>query len=746
MQVLKGKIEDGTYNKQWSFNVSLDNTSPTQVFKPRILACLILSASLAACAGVGTTQTATTTVPAAAPAAQPAPQPAPAPVVVETPAEPEDPGINRDGQIIDIQRFVETPPTVNAPANNTIELNYEQEDLRVVFEDLGDALQINMVIDPTIDDRVSIRTSPANPLQYEDIWSLMRLLARNAGITIEQVGNVYEFRKNPSNIPVEIVMPAWLNDATSSTVLQVTPLLYISREAAEEVLRPLLQPEGNIIRLGQTNVLGISGSPAQLGRINALLEVIDADPFQNQGIRLYQLVNSQAREVAEELKNILSLIEGERSSYQVLGLERINSVLVIAPASRGFDEVNRWIRVLDAESQEQVEQLFFYRVKNLKASSLADTLTRVFQREDGQEARARRDDAQQGNIPGVNPNLISQLTPDLVGDPAAQQGQQQQPAQGGPTEIVSANLAVTIVADDDTNSLLVRGTPREYRQLLTAISNLDNIPQQVLIHAVIGQVTLTESNKFGIDWTRVSSNAASGPAQLSTNFLPGGLFQPETGQPAPGSGLIFTRTFTDGAAIIDATLNAIAQDNDVQLLSRPSILTINNQEGEIKVGQSVPVNAGAVATAVGTAQNIQYRDVGIVLTITPHINEDGFINMEIFQSLSAVEDSSGGVSQNPIFTNQEITTTAVVSDQSTIALGGLIQDDTSQTNAGVPLLRRVPGLGSLFSYQTSVAVRRELFVILRPQIIRGDGSDTATLREFRNRFENVSLLLEEAGL
>jgi len=637
-------------------------------------------------------------------------------------------GINRAGRVVQLGRFVEDIPQVEVPEGTTVELNYEQEDLRLVFEQIGDQLQINMVIDPSIDNKVSLRSSPDNPLQYDDLWPLLRMLARNAGVTIEQAGNLYRFMKNSSNIPAEIVMPGWLDDATSSEVMQVTPLTYISVENALSILNPLLQPEGSIVRLGGANIVGISGSPQQLQRVNALLEIVDDDPFQNQGIQLYQLLNSQASEVAQELTNILALIEGEQSSYQVLGLERINAVLVLSPANRGFEEVTRWIRILDAESQEQVEQLFFYKVKNLNATTLAATLTQVFQQEEE-------------NLPAA---AESQETSSAEGESDATVEVAAETSSGG-EGVVSANISVTIVADEDTNSLLVRSTPRDYRQLLTTINNLDTVPPQVLINAVIGQVTLTDSNEFGVDWLRVSQNANTGI--ISSSFLPAtGLLQSD-GTAAIGSGLIMTRRFNDGTSVIDATLNAIAQDNEVHLLARPTILATNNQEGEIKVGQAVPIDQGQTVSGNGVVtSNVAYRDVGIVLTITPHINDDGFINLEIFQSLSSIEDGSGGVQGNPVFSNQEITTTAVVSDESTITLGGLIQEDDTDQNSGVPVLQKIPVLGGLFSYQQSRTVRRELFVILRPQIINGDERDNEFMQQFRASFENVSALFEEAGL
>ena len=638
----------------------------------------------------------------------------------------EEPGINRMGRVIQLGRFAEERPQVEVPEGTTVELNYEQEDLRLVFEQIGDQLQINMVIDPSIDDRVSLRSSPDNPLSYEDLWPLMRMLASNAGVTIEQAGNVYRFMKENSKIPAEIVMPGWLNDATSSEVLQVTPLTYISVESAANILSPILELEGNIFRLGQSNVIAISGTPGQLQRVNAFLDVIDDDPFQSQGIHLYELLNSQASDVADELTNILSLIEGEQSSYQVLGLERINALLVIAPANRGFDEVTRWISILDAESQEQVEQLFFYKVKNLSATTLAGTLTRVFEQEE--DSRPSAAGADQDNATDI-------------GDESAADPAEVSPV---PEGVVSANISVTIVADEDTNSLLVRSTPRDYRQLLATINNLDTPPPQVLINAVIGQATLTDSNEFGVDWLRVSQNANSGI--VSSRFLPQtGLIQ-DNGNAALGSGLIMTRTFNDGTSIIDATLNAIAQDNEVTLLARPTILATNNQEGEIKVGQAVPIDQGTTVSGNGvTTSNVAYRDVGIVMTITPQINDDGFINLEIFQSLSSIEDGTG-VGGNPVFSNQEITTTAVVADGSTITLGGLIQEDDSDQNNGIPGLQRIPILGAAFSFQQLRSVRRELFVILRPQIIKGDQSDNVLMQDLRESFENVSALFEESGL
>jgi general secretion pathway protein D len=654
-----------------------------------------------------------------------------APPVPETTTTRSDNGISRPGRVIPLEPSVEQAPGGQPPQDNVVELNYEQQDMRFVIQELGDLLGISMVIDPTIDYKVSLRTSATNPLRYEDIWPVLRLLARNAGVSIQQAGSVWEFNRDPSNLPVAVLLPGAVGSVNASEVLQVTPLTYISVETLEPILVPMLQPAGTLIRMGAPNLVGITGSPEQLARVNALLAVLDDDPFLNQGIRLYQLMNSPAAEVAEEMNGVLKLIEGEQGSYQVLGLDRINSVLVIGPAARGFAEVDRWINILDAASQEQVEQLFVYKVKNLDAVAMAETLNNVYGEEDEDEAARTAREA------GALQPQVFQLAPVLDAASAAAANDQ----------VASANISVSIVADENTNSLLVRATPREYRQLLTTISALDTVPLQVLINAVIGQVTLTEGNQFGIDWTRVSSNAASGPGRLSSRFLPDGIL--DAGRLATqGSGLVLTKTFMDGAAVIDATLNAIAQDNEVRLLARPTLLAANNQEGEFVVGQAVPVNNGTTTSGNGFAtENITYRDVGIVLKITPQINEDGYINLEIEQSLSSVEESNTtGVAGNPTFVNQEITTTVVVSDQTTITLGGLIQDEDADVQNGIPLLQNIPVLGRAFSYSNIKSSRRELFIILRPQIIYGDQRDAATMAAMREGFTEVGKLLDAAGL
>jgi general secretion pathway protein D len=275
--------------------------------------------------------------------------------------------------------------------------------------------------------------------------------------------------------------------------------------------------------------------------------------------------------------------------------------------------------------------------------------------------------------------------------------------------------------------------------LLATISQLDVAPLQVMINAVIAQIVLSDDSSFGVDWSRVLENTASGSINnVSTGFLPA----PRPGGNSGLGGLLFNRAFIDGAARVDATLEAIAVNNEVRLLARPSLTVINNMEGVIRIGAEVPVQLGETIGIGGSSTtNIQYRPTGIELNITPRINDDGVVNLTIRQELSSVSESSG-VGNNPIFENQEIETTVVVRDGENVVLGGLIQSSNNALNTGVPYLNQVPGLGRLFSYQRDNNERRELFIVLRPEIVNLNSQTNANFRAILSRFEMAAQLID----
>ena len=372
-----------------------------------------------------------------------------------------------------------------------------------------------------------------------------------------------------------------------------------------------------------------------------------------------------------------------------------------------------------------------YRVKNLDALELADTLSSVFEEDENPVfTQADGDIGDNAMFDGLGGEADQAASIDTEITP---QSLTAQPANAA----VSADLTIQIVADEATNSLLIRSTARDYRQLLTTISQLDVVPLQVMVNAVIAQITLTDDTRFGVDWSRIANDVVLDPISTSsvTDFAPN------------LDGLMFSKGFIDGSARVEATLEAIAQNNEVRLLARPSLTVGNNQEGEIQIGAEVPVEAGESISAGGlSTTNIQYRDTGIGLLIEPKINEDGVVNLIITQTLRSVDNSATGINNNPVFNNQEITTSVVVRDGENLVLGGLIQTDSEQLNTGIPLLNRIPAVGNLFSYQQDNTERRELFIVLRPEIINLNDQEGPQYAEILDRFVLASDLFEDANI
>ena len=621
-------------------------------------------------------------------------------------------------------------------------LDYEQAELRVVVEELADILGINLLISVPIEGTVTFKTDPESNLLRRDIWPLFRLLLANAGLSLVRRDDFFEVTTGSGNALGEISLQGMDGKSQSPLTTQITPLRFVEAVNAIELLTPILEGNGRISTANNSNMLAITATQDRLEKINQFLQLVDIDPFKHRGIRLFYLQNADVEQVAGELDSILEKIEGNRGTYQVQGLKRINALLVVSPPQRGFREVERWVGILDEAGSAQSEQMFVYRMKSLNAVSLAKTLTAVFTQE-SDEALSSGTTTQtstlstqtSSKIPGFDKALEKPAETERTTAPSAgrETGIQRTITDAG----VSANLNLIIVADEETNSLLVRATPRDYRQLLTTLSRLDQPPLEVVINVIIAQVTLNDSTAFGIDWKYVWDNAGS---FIGTGF---GLANGLTSVDGSAVGLVINSTGGD----LTAVLNTLAGTNKVDVLSRPTILVKNNQEASIKVGSQQPVitaqnqaeNAGLTPVI---SNDISYRDTGIELTVKPQINEDGIIQLAIAQALSSIGQNSA-VPGFPSFDNQQINTVAVVADRSLIMIGGLIESVTASKEEYVPFLGSIPVIGAAFGTTSLSTIRRELVLMIVPEIVDPTGGE-AFYKAFRKRVKYAASVLESS--
>ncbi len=612
-----------------------------------------------------------------------------------------------------------------------INLNFEQVELRQILQIIADALGIAMVIDPSIGGKATLRTPPDKPLSKKDLWPLLQLLLSDAGVTMEKKGRVYHLKKAVAKLPSVIGMtPETLITSGSNEILQVTPLRYLSAESAVTVINPLIQPKGRVITLPTLNIIGIITTPPKLARINKLLRIIDADPFLHRGMRLFRLLNSKATDVQGELDKILKALYGKTTpTYQVVALERINAILVIAPPNSGFNDVALWVEILDEISEESGEQIFIYKVKNLEATKLASTLSNVFKED-------KKKEKEKSNNKKKTDKKKPLKLPTSIGGKIA----------------VSAELKVNIVADESTNSLLIRASPRDYRQLLETIAALDTVPKEVMINIVIAEVSLTEGTRFGIDWQRlfgdginIGTDGNSIRSTVQTNLdVPGEAIEKLSG---------FSVNYLTGS--LNVLLNIVASNNEISILSRPSLLVRNNEEASINVGSNEPYLSGGsgisqqntnVNPYQGYYQDVQYKDTGITVKVTPRINDEGIINLEIESDLTLLGPAR--TDQNlQSFDQRKIKTFVVVRDKTAIVIGGLIQTNSKNSKQGIPILKDLPILGNLLFSSTNVEEKRtELVLIMVPEIVDPEADNRPIVQSFKKSMRLVSTLLNEKNI
>ena len=309
-------------------------------------------------------------------------------------------------------------------------------------------------------------------------------------------------------------------------------------------------------------------------------------------------------------------------------------------------------------------------------------------------------------------------------------------------------LSATITADETTNAILIYGNGRDYAVIEDALRQLDVPPAQVLIEAAISEVSLTNSLRYGIQTIFQSGRTSavlsqSGPANATLTPAPGNAYTSlasQVIQQFPGFSFLYANKD------ISAILNALEGVTRVNVLSAPKLLVINNQTASLQVGNQVPVSTGSISTTagsgIGTANSIDYRDTGVILRITPRVNAGGLVLLDIAQEVSDVVQSTNGGnagSQSPTFSTRRIATSIAIQDGETIALGGLIRDNSSRGRSGIPFLSRIPIIGPfLFGNTNNSTDRTELLILLRPRVIRTVDDGRAITEELKTKIQLVA--------
>jgi general secretion pathway protein D len=428
----------------------------------------------------------------------------------------------------------------------------------------------------------------------------------------------------------------------------------------------------------------------------------------------------------------------------------------------------QWVRQLDLES-DMLANVHVYHVENYKARNLADLLTQAYGGEVAVPAVREREalGAGRGVLPSLTPGQ-GLLSPRSLGEGMSTRGTSNptsstgvtaegeggtptltSPQAGGPlagvfpkeratparpgAEGTAPKEGIRIIPDEVNNLLIVVAPPHEWRVIHALLKKLDIMPRQVMCEVLFAEVRLTGELQYGVEWFINSQQRATLRTQPTFNLdvLPGAsaAFSTVLGG--------FTFAARDKLNQFRGVINLLAQDGLVNILASPHIMSANNQEAMIHIGQDVPILTSTSTPLISqetsfSTQTVQYRSSGIILVVKPQINAKGLITLDIVQEVSTPVQTTTGVTSTPTFTIRTARTSLITADNQTIVLGGLMRDDKFRGSSGIPGVRKLPLLGPLFGSESSRSERTELIVLITPQLVSDlvDGAHiTNTVRE-----------------
>ncbi|MFQ5953718.1 MAG: type II secretion system secretin GspD [Kiloniellales bacterium] len=613
-----------------------------------------------------------------------------------------------------------------APAAGDITLDFEQADLRdVVRAILGDLLQGNFVVDPDVSGTVTLATE--RPLPRSSLIPVLEAVLATQGAKLVNYGEVYRITRAADR---EVLAGAGIAVAPSAlsngAALRIYPLAFIQAGEMAKVLEPLL-PQGAIVHTDTArNLLIIAGTGPQLRLAASTVNIFDVDQMAGQSVMLTSLENADARAITAELESIFAAdgkTAGPEGLIRFIPIDRLNAVMVIAKQTTYLDEARKWVFRLDRRRDPTQKRLFVYYVQHGRASDIAETLREIFEG-------------------GLGGGTVSDQRP---GAEAAE------PSAGKALPPIPTNLGVRVTADERNNALLISATVSEFELVDDLLAKLDIQPLQVLIEASIFEVTLRDELRYGLQYAISNGGlgfANDGDATLTRSTTvagtPGGIVSPVITPLLPG--FSFTLHGTSRTRFIIDTLSALTE---VNMISSPNVLVLDNQVARLRVGDEVPIVTQTTTSAVTDTplivNTVQYRSTGVTLEVTPRVNASGLVTLEIAQEVSDVAVTTTSNIDSPTIQNRSILSTVVVQDAETVMLGGLIREEATDAETGIPVLHQLPVIGNLFGQTESTARRTELVVLIQPRVIASPQEARDMTRDMRRKFLTL-LQLEQTGV
>lgn len=543
----------------------------------------------------------------------------------------------------------------------TVELNFVDTDVREFARVLfSEVLRVPYLIDPGIGGIVTVRSGGAIPATQA--LALAKAALEAQGSTIRVSDGVYR------------VTAGGGYDATN---LKTFNLKHIDAGAAQGALQGLVQGRAEIISSSGSSIT-LRGDPETLGLVGSMIAAIDVDKFRSSSFGLFPLKYGAASEVASELEKLYGSVNV--SNQTILGIERINAVLVVASKAEHLEFARKWIERLDQGPQNQ-RLVQIYTVKNRDPDTLAKLLQDMFA----------------GTMP-VETELANASEGESLTAPGSFLG----PSQGSD--------GIKVTADPGANKLVIRATRSEYALIEQALRRLDTPLAQVYVEATIAEVRLGGELSKGVRWF------------LQAGGISGGFSDASNGAVAPAfPGFNFAIQVPQ----VDLVISALESRTDVRIVSTPQLTVVDRETATIQVGDQVPIITKSVqdASSGGTviANDVTFRDTGVILKVTPQIRSSNEVLLAIAQEVSRVVPTTSSQIDSPTISQRKVESTVLVPDGTAIVLAGLMSNSEEGSQGGLPGTKATL-LENIFGSKKEAAARSELIVIIRPMIIR-DRSD-----------------------
>ena len=605
----------------------------------------------------------------------------------------------------------------------TWKINLKNADINEFVSQIAAITGKTFVVDPRVKGKVTVISNAS--LNEHDVYELFLSVLRVHGFAAIETSGVVRVQQNTLAKQSGSPMDDAKDIAGEELVTRVIAAQYVDSNELVKTLRPMIPQYGNIAAITNPNVVIISDHAENVVRLMRLIEKIDVPG--DERVVVVALKDAWVGNIVELLQKLAPEQLGQNAkgpqSIQIIANERNNS-LVLRGKTRPIAEIQKLIAELDQPATERGATQVVY-LSHADAKNVAEIL------------RSLITGASSGSGSG--------------GGGGGGGG-------GAATVAMSSPTKVNIQADESLNALVIRADPSDMGEILDIVQGLDVRRTQVLIEAAIVEISMDNTLNYGVDFaaidrdgtTPIISTALSPALATIVNALNGST--DANGNPIPPIAAAAAVTTPTLAAVkldvngfsFAAVLQAIATSSNANLLSTPSILTLDNEEAKILVGQEVPFRTGSYTTSTTGADNpfttIQRKDVGLTLTVTPHIHDGKVLRLEVAQEVSNIVPASLATSTNAladVVTNKRtINTTVLADDRQTIALGGLIEDDITDTKKKVPLLGDIPWLGKLFQNVQKEHVKRNLLVFLRPTVLRNEEeASAATKRKYEKVWE-----------